>query len=128
MKTIAEAFEGHVSGFFSGFERGLGDLFARYGGVGSTTDDQRYLRVAGREDDGIVEVEMLAMPSRRVSGAKRADDGDGLVETNASSTRVDTADLDLVAIFTSHADAEDESSWSELVDGRKLSCGGDGIA
>lgn len=90
---------------------------ARNGGVGSATDDQRDLRVAGREDDGVVEVEMLAMPSRGVSGAKRADDGDGLVETTASSTRVDTTDLDLVAIFTARTDAEHESSRSELVNG-----------
>ena len=84
--------------------------------VGSP-NDQRDLRVAGREDDGVVEVEMLAMPSRGVSGAKRADDGDGLVETTASSTRVDTTDLDLVAIFTARTDAEHESSRSELVNG-----------
>ena len=86
--------------------------------VGATPHEQGDRRVGSRSDDGVHDVEVFAVEGHRLAGQERPEDGEGLVAAPAPGARVDTADLDLVAVLAADADAEDEPARRQLAEGR----------
>ena len=66
------------------------------------------------QDQGLVEIEEFAVVRYRCSREQRPKHGQGFVHAASPSTRIDTADLELVGVLAADADAEYEPAGVPL--------------